>query len=74
MRKVLHALFMGGLIFLHWRKASFAMTWFLLFATLILASCSTMTKEQCEKVDWKDIGLIDGQKGRVSAKEIFWAF
>ena len=30
----------------------------------LFCQCSTLTKEQCEKGDWQNIGFVDGKKGR----------
>ena len=35
-----------------------------LFAALLLASCATLSREQCEAGDWRAIGFNDGADGR----------
>jgi len=35
-----------------------------LFAALLLASCATLSQEQCEAGDWRAIGFNDGADGR----------
>lgn len=35
-----------------------------LFGALLLASCATLTKEQCQAGDWRAIGFNDGSRGR----------
>ncbi|WP_417584139.1 DUF2799 domain-containing protein [Pelagibacterium sp.] len=35
-----------------------------LFAALLLASCATLSREQCEAGDWRSIGFGDGADGR----------
>ncbi|HWJ88071.1 MAG TPA: DUF2799 domain-containing protein [Pelagibacterium sp.] len=35
-----------------------------LFGALLLASCATLTKEQCQAGDWRSIGFNDGSRGR----------
>lgn len=37
---------------------------FLLFAPLLLASCATLSEDQCRAADWRVIGQTDGSNGR----------
>lgn len=37
---------------------------FALFGALLLASCATLTKEQCQAGDWRTVGFNDGSRGR----------
>lgn len=34
---------------------------------LVLAGCSTLSKEQCQSGDWYQIGVVDGRNGKSSA-------
>ena len=31
---------------------------------LVVASCATLSREECQTADWRQIGIIDGSKGR----------
>lgn len=37
-----------------------------LILALFLCHCATVSKEQCEKGNWQQIGMVDGKKGRDS--------
>ncbi|MTI17232.1 DUF2799 domain-containing protein [Rhodobacteraceae bacterium RKSG542] len=36
------------------------------FIGLVVASCASLNKEQCEAGDWKGVGVIDGKEGYAS--------
>ena len=40
----------------------------LFFAVLILASCQTLSKDECVAADWRVIGEQDGSDGREPQK------
>ena len=40
---------------------------FLLGTLLLIASCATLSKDECRAGDWQAIGLEDGAKGRLTS-------
>lgn len=43
-------------------------TVFLIFTSLLLSSCATLTAQDCEQMDWRERGLKDGRAGEEASQ------